>query len=212
MLSLLPTTLSRLGRESEMLDTIITMMGEQRYAADSSHGGPRHEVISRLATQGFELAAAIRAAFGENAETGSEASDSRVRFRESQRLFTSAAGRLDDLPSDAAIAYRGMTLRPEEVVPQRIAEVVLANEAVSSLWSLDEADPDSVRDALDALVRRLESLDGVPGLSLSTIEGDRWSLHGGGRQVHGTREFLASWLAFGEVDPELGLPDLPHWS
>lgn len=98
------------------------------------------------------------------------------------------------------------------MVPQRVAEVVLANEAVSSLWSLDETDPDSARDALDALVRRPGFTDGVPALTVTTVEGDEWTVHGGGTTVHGTREFLAGWLAYGEGADEMDLPELPRWS
>lgn len=210
-MTLLPSTLSRLGRESEMLETIITMMGDERFALDTAHGTPRRDVIARLATRGTDLTTAVAVALGEEPPVAAPDADPRVTFRESHQAFVAVAARLDDLDTDTAISYDGMTLFPGDVVPQRIAEVVLANAAVSSLWSLDEADPDSVRDALDALVRRLEFLDDIPPLTLTTREGDEWSVHGGGEKIHGTREFLAGWLAYGDNETERDLPEVPRW-
>ncbi|GAB3993267.1 hypothetical protein [Nocardioides marmoraquaticus] len=211
--SMLPSTLSRLGRETDMLDTVISMMGDERLDADTAHGTPRREVVGQLADKGVALADAMYAALDQPApDRGPNDGDERARFRASHRAFVEAAKQLGDLGPDAVVTYAGMDLRPHQVVPQRVAEVVLANEAVSSLWSLDEADPDSVRDALDALVRRLDFTDGVPGLTLTTVEGDDWTVHGGGRNVHGTRELLAGWLAYGEGADGMELPELPRWS
>lgn len=120
------------------------------------------------------------------------------------------------MPDDTVISYEGVRLRRDDLVPQRIAEVVLANNVISSVWTLDEADPDSVRNAIDAMVRRLDTLDDVPSLTLRTMEGDEWRIHGGGQAVSGTREFLAHWLAAGEADGAdragQDVPRVPPWS
>ena len=192
----LSSELSRLGRESEMLDTIVTMMGDERLDGLAATGVARREVISRLAADGVDLAQAVWTALGrtDTAAVGEDpgTDDVRQRLRDSHRAFNAAAEHLPELGDDAVIEHSGLALRPEDVVPHRIAEVVLANGAVSSTWTLDEADPDSLRDALDAMVRRLESRDDVPSLTLATLEGDEWRLHGGGDRVFGTREALAA--------------------
>ncbi|AFA73507.1 hypothetical protein GPOL_c24780 [Gordonia polyisoprenivorans VH2] len=216
----LPSDLSRLGREFDMLDTIVTMMGDERFEASADNGLPRREVIARLAHSGVELSAAVWAALdsprtaaqpGTHATGAGESPDEvRRRLRESQRVFLDAATHLEECSPDAVINCRGVDLRPRDVVPQRIADIVLANDAVSSVWTLDEADPDSVLDALDAMVRRLEICADVAPLTITTIEGDEWTVHGGGALVHGTREFVASWLARG-ADDEGSLPRVRRW-
>ncbi|GAA1480662.1 hypothetical protein GCM10009624_11020 [Gordonia sinesedis] len=221
--STLASDLARLGRETDMLDTIATMMGAERLAAATADGTPRRDVLARLADDGLALTGAVRSALsGPGAPTcvdsdptaHPDATDVPARFRESARAFADVAVRLDELGPDTVVDYRGLALHPDEVVPQRIAEVVLANDAISSVWSLDEADPDSVRNALDAMVRRLDGRDDVPALTLVTVEGDQWLLSGGGRRIEGTRESLARWLATGDTDAVgsvPGLPVLPRW-
>lgn len=215
----LSSELSRLGRESEMLDTIVTMMGDERLDGLAATGVARREVIARLAADGVDLAQAVWTALGRTDTAavgeGSGADDVRLRLRDSHRAFNAAAEHLPELGDDAVIEHSELALRPEDVVPHRIAEVVLANGAVSSTWTLDEADPDSLRDALDAMVRRLESRDDVPSLTLATLEGDEWQLHGGGERVFSTREALAGWLFGGEpvdIDATSDLPRLPQWA
>ncbi|HEY5854506.1 MAG TPA: hypothetical protein VIW24_10775 [Aldersonia sp.] len=214
----LSSELSRLGRESEMLDTIVTMMGDERLDAPAASGTARREVVARLAADGVELAQAVWTALGRT-DTAAVAEnpgtdDVGQRLRDSHRVFCAAAEHLPELGDDAVIEHSGLALRPVDVVSHRIAEVVLANGDVSSTWTLDEADPDSVRDALDAMVRRLEGRHDVPSLTLATLEGDEWRLHGGGERVFGTRESLAGWLARGDADDidATDLPRLPQWA
>lgn len=215
IVSRLASDLSRLGRESDMLDTIVTMMGDELLDAPATNGMSRRAVVAGLADSGFSLAAAVESALGESAlgnpAVGTAPDDVRARFRESGRVFAAAADRLDQLADDVVLDHGGVHLRRDDVVPQRIAEVVLANNVISRVWTLDEADPDSVLNALDAMVRRLESLDDTPSLTLVTLEGDRWQLSGGGPEASGTREYLAQWLAHG-TDEDGRLPSVPAWS
>uniref|UniRef100_UPI003D91EC81 hypothetical protein n=1 Tax=Gordonia sp. B7-2 TaxID=3420932 RepID=UPI003D91EC81 len=210
----LSSDLSRLGRESEMLDAIVSMMSAERLAAPTAAGTPRSEVIGRLADDGFALAAAVRSALGDSSPgEGSVSDDVCARFREAHRAFSDAAAGLGSAAPDTVVAYADLDLAPGEVVPQRIAEVVLAHDALDSVWTIDEADPDSVLDALDAMVRRLERSDDIPPITLATLEGDRWELSGGGQRIYGTRESLAQWLARGVdgVVIEGEDPQLPRW-
>jgi maleylpyruvate isomerase len=203
-----------------MLETVITMMSDDRLAGPAADGTPRVEVIGRLADDGFALTRAIQSAMG-TTEVGQSdggqpnTGEVRVRFRAALDAFCAAARDLETMDADTSIEYRAMTLRPAEVVPQRIAEVVLAHDNLDSVWTIEEADPDSVLDALEAMIRRIDQHDDIPPLTLATLEGEVWQLNGGGSRVHGTREALAQWLARGvedhlQIDGEV--PTLPQWA
>ena len=207
----LPSDLARLERESDMLDTIVTMMGAERLDGLSNNGVRRRDVVDQLAGSGLELATAVGRALGDDATVDGEVPDDTVhRYRTSVTAFAAVAERLDELDETTTIEHHGHSLRPAEVVPQRIAEVILANDTISSIWTLDEADPDSVLDALDAMVRRLQARDDVPAQTITTLEGDEWLVHGGGDKVYGTREFVAAWLAHGDSTGEL--QRVPQWT
>ena len=125
---------------------------------------------------------------------------------------SAAAAHLTSLPEDAALQYRGLTLTPGEVVPQRIAEVVLTHDSLGTAWSIEEADPDSALDALEALMRRMANRPEIPALLIETEEGDRWEFGEQGQRIFGDRETLVQWLAWGEtegVESEAPLPSLP---
>lgn len=108
-----------------------------------------------------------------------------------------------------------MYLYPGQIVPQRIAEVVLTHEDLLWAWSIDEADPDSVLDAIEAMMRRMVQNAQTPAVTIATEEGDSWVLNGGGPCVFGDRENLAIWLSRGETG-DLGftqpVEQLPVWA
>lgn len=214
--------LARLGRETDMMDTVIRMLADDLMEATTADGNSRHVVLSRVVDGGFELAALL----GERLNLPSPPSDGaadpdedlRVSFRHSHVAFTGAASHLTALAPDTVIDYRGLQLTPGDVVPQRIAEIVLAHDALGTAWTIEEADPDSALDALEALMRRARRAEGVPALVLETEEGDRWELGQNGQRVFGDRETLVQWLAWGEPgeleseDALPAMPTLPHWS
>lgn len=208
--------LSRLGRETEMMDTVIRMLADDLMEETTAEGNSRQVVLSRVVDGGFDLAALIGErlqlphAAPEAADAAQE--DIRVRFRRSHLAFTAAAAHLTTLPPDTAIEYRGLQLSPGDVVPQRIGEIVLAHDALGTAWTIEEADPDSALDALETLMRRMRGTEGAPALVLETQEGDRWEFGADGQRVFGDRETLAQWLAWGdpgELESEEALPKLP---
>lgn len=85
-----------------------------------------------------------------------------------------------------------------EAIPQRTAETALAHEDLLSARPIEEADPDSVLYAVDAMLQRLQHTDTMPTLTIETEEGDRWPLADGGPRVYGDREDLALRLSRGE--------------
>lgn len=208
--------LSRLGRETEMMDTVIRMLADDLMEATTAEGNSRQVVLSRVVEGGFDLAALLgdrlqlpRAT--PDAEDAAE-EDIRVRFRRSHLAFTAAAAHLTALSPDVTIEYRGLQLNPGDVVPQRIGEIVLAHDALGTAWTIEEADPDSALDALEAMMRRMRNTEEVPALLLETQEGDRWEFGTNGQHVFGDRENLAQWLAWGipgELESEAALPKLP---
>ena len=208
--------LSRLGRETEMMDTVIRMLADDLMEATTAEGNSRQVVLSRVVEGGFDLAALLgdRLQLPHAAPDAEDAAeeDIRVRFRRSHLAFTAAAAHLTSLSPDVTIEYRGLQLNPGDVVPQRIGEIVLAHDALGTAWTIEEADPDSALDALEAMMRRMRNTEEVPALLLETQEGDRWEFGTNGQHVFGDRENLAQWLAWGipgELESEAALPKLP---
>lgn len=204
--------LSRLGRETEMMDTVITMLADDLMEQTTADGHSREVVLSRIVGGGFELAALISERLGVPAPEEQVADeDIRVRFRRSHIAFTAAAAQLTALPAEAIIDYRGLRLTPGDVVPQRIGEIVIAHDSLRTAWTIEEADPDSALDALEILIRRLRAAQ-PPALVIDSTEGDRWEIGEAGQRVTGDREELVQWLAWGTtegIESTAGLPRLP---
>lgn len=194
---------SRLGRETEMLDAVVIMLSDELLEREAANGTSQYDIIVRLIRKGFALVDAVNAATGHapNYERPDkiELSNVNIAFRNAHQQFTAAASLLPTLPVDTKIKHGDVYLYPGQVVPQRIAEVVLTHEDLLSAWSIEEADPDSVLDAVEAMLRRLEQNGQTPSVILETEEGDSWVLGGGGPRVYGDRENLAVWLSRGET-------------
>jgi maleylpyruvate isomerase len=98
-------------------------------------------------------------------------------------------------------------------VALRIAEVVVHHHDLNAAWTVEEADPDSLLNALEAVVRSLRA-KGAPGMTLVTEERDEWVIGDGGLRVTSDREGLLQWLARGDaehVDFDGPVPALPTW-
>lgn len=210
--------LSRLGRETEMMDTVITMLTDDLMEKTMADGHSRQVVLSRIVEGGFELASLVSEKLGlPQATTDVPTDDVRARYRRCHLEFTAAAAQLAKLPDDTVFDYRGLRLTPGDVVPQRIGEIVIAHDSLGTAWTIEEADPDSVLDAVETLIRRLRIAEEVPNLVLDTTEGDHWEIGQNGQSVRGDREDLVQWMTWGspgdlESDAALpSLPTLPRW-
>ncbi|TSI14977.1 mycothiol-dependent maleylpyruvate isomerase [Brevibacterium aurantiacum] len=210
--------LSRLGRETEMMDTVITMLADDLLETTTAEGHSRQVVISRVVDGGFELAELIGAKLNLPASDDDKADDVRARYRRCHLAFTAAAAQLAKLPEDTVFDYRGLQLTPGDIVPQRIGEIVIAHDSLGTAWTIEEADPDSALDALETLIRRLKIAEAAPALVVDSTEGDHWEIGDNGQAISGDREDLVQWLAWGypgelESDRELPtLPTLPRWT
>lgn len=209
---------SRLGRETEMLDAVVIMLSDELLQRQAANGASQYDIILKLIHKGFALVDAVNEATGhaphyQRPET-IELSNITTVFREVHQQFVAAASLLPTLPVDAEIKQGDVMLYPGQVVPQRIAEVVLTHEDLLSAWSIEEADPDSVLDAIEAMLRRMEQNAQTPGVTIATEEGDSWILSGGGPRVFGDRENVAVWLSRGEtgdLEFEQPIDRLPIW-
>lgn len=210
---------SRLGRETEMLDAVVIMLSDELLERTSANGKSQYDIIVRLIRLGFDLTDAVNEATGHaphyDRPENIELSNVSKAFREAHQQFSAAAALLPSLPIDTQIKHGDVSLYPGQVVPQRIAEVVLTHEDLLSAWSIDEADPDSVLDAIEAMLRRMEQNADMPSLEIETQEGDNWTLGEGGPRVYGDRENLAMWLSRGEtgdLEFEKSIDRLPIWA
>lgn len=193
---------SRLGRETEMLDAVVLALSDELLQRPAANDQTQYDVLVKVINRGYGLADVM------NAQTGHNPNYQRAEvvepdqvihaYRAAHQQFMAAAALLPAMPTDTTITHGAVTLRPGDVVPHRIAEIVLAHEDLLSAWSIEEADPDSVLDAIEAMLRRLQQIDKMPELTIETEEGDQWVLAGGGPRVYGDRENLALWLSRGE--------------
>lgn len=209
----------RLGRETEMLDAVVIMLSDELLERTAANGNSQYDIIVRLIRRGFALTDAVNNATGHaphyDRPDNIELSNVSKAFREAHQQFIASAALLPTLAIDAQIEHDDILLYPGQVVPQRIAEVVLTHEDLLSAWSIDEADPDSVLDAIEAMLRRMEQKTDVPSLEIETQEGDSWTLGEGGPRVFGDRENLAMWLSRGEtgdLEFEKTIDRLPIWA
>lgn len=194
---------SRLGRETEMLDAVVLALSDELLKRPGANDQTQYDILVKLIDKGYGLADAINTQTGHtpNYQRNAIVDPKQIihAYREAHQQFMSAAALLPTLWTGTSITHGAVTLQPGEVVPHRIAQTVLAHEDLLSAWSIEEADPDSVLDAIEAMLRRLHQSEKAPELTIETEEGDRWILAGGGPRVFGDRENLALWLSRGET-------------
>jgi maleylpyruvate isomerase len=133
--------------------------------------------------------------------------------RESARNFAEQAQRLSGELAATEVQVSGKTVPATSIVALRIAEVVVHHHDLDTAWTIEEADPDSLLNALEAVVRSLRA-KGAPGMTLVTEERDEWVIGDGGLRVTSDREGLLQWLARGDaehVDFDGPVPALPTW-
>jgi len=210
---------SRLGRETEMLDAVVIMLSDELLEREAANGKSQYDIIVSLIHKGFALVDEVNQATGHapnyDRPDTIELANVTTAFRDAHQQFMAAAALLPSLPVDTQIKHGDVHLYPGQVVPQRIAEVVLTHEDLLSAWSIEEADPDSVLDAVEAMLRRMEQNAQSPSVTINTEEGDSWILGGGGPRIYGDRENLAVWLsrgAIGDLEFEQPIERLPIWA
>jgi maleylpyruvate isomerase len=226
----LHSDLSRLGRETNMLlATIETLSTEEMTAPSLCEGWSRADVIAHLASNGRSLVKLIDwATTGQEQQlyASPEARAEEIaalaalpreelveKFRASAEFFAEQTERLTGQLAVEEVDLHGKVIPATSIVALRIAEVVVHHHDLDTAWTIEEADPDSQLNAVEAAVRTMRAKD-APGMTLVTEEGDEWVIGDGSLQVKSDREGLIEWLARGQaryVEADGPLPVLPAW-
>lgn len=108
----------------------------------------------------------------------------------------------------------GLRVAPTDLPFLRLRELVYHHVDLDAGFGFRDVEPDLLLTFLEDAVRRLEATPGAPSVSLSTEEGDRWTVRDGTAHVTGTRAGMLLWLTRrigDEVRSEgAALPDLPR--
>lgn len=226
----LHSDLSRLRRETDMLMATVESLSDDEMSAPSlCDGWTRTDVIAHLTSNGRALVKLIDwAVLGEeqqlyasqearaqeiNALAALPRDELLLLLRDSAAIFAEQTLRLGGELSVEEIQLHGNHLPATSIVALRIAEVVVHHHDLDTAWTIEEADPDSVLNALEVAVRTL-SAKGAPGMTLVTEERDEWVIGDGALRVSSDREGLLEWLARGvadNVEADGPLPTLPSW-
>lgn len=228
----LHSDLSRLGRETAMLLATAASLSEQEMAVSSRcDGWTRADVIAHVASSGRALVKLIDWAISGEEQRVYASAGARAQaistlaalpreellreLRESARIFSEQAERLDGELVTLEVQVNDRAIPATSIVALRIAEVVVHHHDLDTAWTLEEADPDSLLDALEAVVRSLRAT-GAPGMTLMTEERDEWVIGDGSLHISSDREGLLQWLARNdaenvEVDGPALVPSLPSW-
>jgi maleylpyruvate isomerase len=222
--------LSRLGRETDMFLATVESLADDEMAVPSlCEGWSRADVIAHVASSGRALVNLIDwATSGEERPlyASREARSQEIAalaalpreelieaVRESARNFAEQAQRLSGELAATEVQVNGKAVPATSIVALRIAEVVVHHHDLDTAWTIEEADPDSLLNALEAVVRSLRA-KGAPGMTLVTEERDEWVIGDGGLRVVSDREGLLQWLSRGDaehIDVDGPVPALPTW-
>jgi maleylpyruvate isomerase len=228
--ALLRSDLSRLDRETGMFLATVTSLSDDEMAASSlCEGWSRADVIAHVASNGRALLNLIDwATSGEerplyaSPEARAEAISTLAalpreelikELRESAWTFAEQAQRLGGELAAPEVRVKDKVIPATSIVALRIAEVVVHHHDLDTAWTIEEADPDSLLNALDSVVGTLRTKD-APGMTLVTEEGDEWVIGDGGLRVDSDREGLLQWLARGDakhIEADGQVPALPSW-
>jgi maleylpyruvate isomerase len=226
----LHSDLSRLGRETDMfLATVASLSDDEMAAPSLCDGWSRAHVIAHVASSGRALVNLIDAAVSGGERQLYASPEARAQeiaelaalpreelldeLRTSARYFAEQAQRLNGELVAPEVSMNGKVVPATSIVALRIAEVVVHHHDLDTSWTIGEADPDSLLNALEAVVRSLRAKN-APGMTLVTEERDQWIIGNGALRVESDREGLLAWLARGDaghVKAEVPVPALPGW-
>lgn len=222
--------MSRLNRETAMMSaTIETLSTEEMAAASLCEGWSRAQVIAHLASNGRSLVKLIDwATSGEPQElyASREARDAEIdelaalpreelvkKFQDAAAYFAEQCERLSGELAVEEVDLHGKIIPATSIVALRISEVVIHHHDLDTAWTIEEADPDSQENAVEAAVRTMR-VKNAPGMTLVTEEGDEWVIGDGALKVRSDREGLIEWLARGQarhIEADGPIPVLPSW-
>jgi maleylpyruvate isomerase len=221
---------SRLDRETTMFLATVESLNEAELAAPSlCEGWSRADVVAHVASNARALVRMIDWAVTGQEQQIYASPEARAEdiarlaalprteliaeARDSARYFAEQSERLTgDIVADE-VRIGKMPVPATSLVAVRIAEVVVHHGDLDTAWTIEEADPDSLLNAVEAAVRAMR-VRNAPGMTLVTEERDEWVIGDGALKVDSDREGLLAWLARGEtegVEADGPLPALPAW-
>lgn len=222
--------LARLRRETESFLATVDSLSDAELAEPSlCEGWDRAHVVAHLASNGRALVRLVDWATTGEAQQPYDSRQAREQdieayavlpreelvqaFVDSARFFAEQCERLEGELAVEVLDLHGKPIPAVSIPAVRITEIVLHHRDLDTSWSLAQAEPESVLDALEAAVKTMRAKN-APGMTLRTDEHDEWVVGDGGQLVTGDRVGLLLWLARGEtaaVETEGALPELPSW-
>ncbi len=221
-----PDLLDALDRETARLEHTIGRLAGV-HGPSLCEGWTRGHVLSHLARNAEGIAALVRAAVdgsGETMYSSAQARDADIDEGATRDLDVQARDVHDTAEAVGAALRR---LRPEhgdtrlERVPgvrfiparhlpfMRLREVVYHHVDLDAGVGFADVPADLVALFLEDEVTRLRRCDPVPDLTLTTTEGEEWTVGLGTTRVTGDRAGVLAWLARGLTRGVRGEP-LPH--
>jgi maleylpyruvate isomerase len=228
----LSDNLALLAGETSLLERTATALDDQTIReASLCEGWTRADVLSHIArnadglgnlvswaTTGTPVAMYASAqARDADIAAGSARSAQEIitDLTESAARFASAASGLAGPPERSEVEMRGgRTVLGGQLPTLRLLEVVIHHVDLDAGYTFADADPGFVRRAIANAVRRMETRDQVPAVSMHGDNGDAWTIGAGTQEVAGTNAGILLWLARGDgagISSEDALPALPAW-
>lgn len=211
------------------LATATSLSADELAAPSLCEGWTRADVLAHVASSGRAIVKLI-----DWAETGEEQAlyaspEARAEeiaaiaslpreellaaVRDSADYFAEQSERLSGDLAVEEVDLHGKVVPATSIVALRVAEVVVHHHDLDTVWTVEEADPDSQLDALESVVRTMRAKQ-APGMALTTDEGDEWVIGDGALRVTADRPAMLAWLARGNaehVEANGPLPSLPAW-
>ncbi|MDO5617209.1 maleylpyruvate isomerase family mycothiol-dependent enzyme [Kocuria sp.] len=228
----LRSDLSRLERETEQYLSTVESFHDHEFTHPSlCDGWSRADVVAHVAVVSRRLVRLIDWAETGNQQAPYDSAEERAQLiaetaalspaelkaeaRAAIQFFLENAPRLLAEPAVEELALGRKRFAPHQLPGVMVTEIVLHHADLDTQWEIEEADPDSVRDALEAAVRTMQ-VKNAPGMHIVTDERDEWTVGDGALRVEGDREGILAWLARGDAEnvylPEgVEAPELPAW-
>ncbi len=225
--------LGRMQRESGMLMATVTSLADDELGKPSKCAGwTRAHVIAHLARGADALTNLATWAVTGQETPAYESRETRDADIEAAAKLSAVVLAADLRQANARLLEAFQTLKEGvqvETLPtlfsgeinalslpaRRTTELIVHHDDLNTTWEWHEADPDSILDAIEVCVRRLQINPDCPGLQIIACEGEEWIVGDGLYKIEGYYEELLPFLARGQVEEGLQyegvLPKLPPW-
>jgi maleylpyruvate isomerase len=225
--------MGRMQRESGMVMATVTSLADDELGKPSKcKGWTRAHVIAHLARGADAMANLATWAVTGQATPAYGSREKRDADIEAAAKLSAAVLAADLEQANARLLEAFQTLKEGvqvETLPtlfsgeinalslpaRRTTELIVHHNDLDTTWEWHEADPDSILDAIEVCVRRLQINPDSPGLQIIAGEGEEWTVGDGTYKIEGYYDELLPFLARGQVEEGLQyegvLPRLPPW-